>query len=252
MIENPYPTDWKELQTGVCEIFNEVGLTADTEHKMRTPRGEVEIDVYAVDRNSVDQISYLVECKNWTTRVPQSVVHSFTTVMHEAGGNIGFIISKKGFQEGALEYLRNTNIVGLTYLELQQRYFAKWWNNYFEVTVDAGVDTLLQYVEPINTRRERLLNEMSAQKQKNVRQLQEKYFDVGMALALVGYTPNFEKLLRVEPTKSVAEFVQQISRPGIDLSFSSVYFRDLAGEIIEKAQSITEEFNAAFGRNIFA
>ena len=45
MIEDPYPPDWKALQAGVARLFNEIGLTAKTEEKLTTPRGEVEIDV---------------------------------------------------------------------------------------------------------------------------------------------------------------------------------------------------------------
>jgi hypothetical protein len=131
MIDDPQPSDWRQLQSSVCRLFNEVGLTAEVGRKLQTPRGEIEVDVYAVDEQSVDRIQYLVECKNWGARVPQSVVHGFTTVMHETGANIGFIVSIEGFQSGARRYLRNTNIVGLTYLELQQRYFEQWFSKCF-------------------------------------------------------------------------------------------------------------------------
>lgn len=70
------------------------------------------VDVCAVDRRSLDKIKYIVKCKNWNTTVPQSVFNSFTTVMHETGANIGFIVSKYGLQSGAKQYTRNTNITG--------------------------------------------------------------------------------------------------------------------------------------------
>lgn len=114
MIENPEPSDWRLLQDGVCRIFNEIGLTAKTEVELTTPRGTVEVDVFAVDEKSVDKIRYIVECKNWGTAIPQTVVHAFTTVMHETGANIGFIVSHHGLQEGAERYTENTNIIGLT------------------------------------------------------------------------------------------------------------------------------------------
>jgi hypothetical protein len=41
MIDNPYPEDWKELQTGVSRLFNEIGLTSETEKVISTPRGSV-------------------------------------------------------------------------------------------------------------------------------------------------------------------------------------------------------------------
>ena len=110
MIENPNPINWQNLQEGVCRIFNEIGLNAEIGKTFKTPRGNVEIDVFAVDENSVDKIRYIVECKNWNQPIPQTVIHAFTTVMHEIGANIGFVISKQGLQSGAESYTQRTNI----------------------------------------------------------------------------------------------------------------------------------------------
>jgi hypothetical protein len=122
MIENPYAYGWKDLQGGVARILTELGLRVELERTVITPRGAVELDVFAIDEASVDDITYVIERKNWSRSVNQSVVHSFTTVMHEVGAHIGFIVSKKGLQSGAREYTRNTNITGMTYAEFQQRY----------------------------------------------------------------------------------------------------------------------------------
>ena len=50
-------TDWKDLQNKVGLLFNQIGLEAEIEKKIETPRGEVEVDVFAIDPNSVDKIS---------------------------------------------------------------------------------------------------------------------------------------------------------------------------------------------------
>jgi uncharacterized membrane protein len=153
MIENPLPHNWKELQAGVNQLLNEIGLDAEIEKKIDTPRGSVEIDVYAVDQNSVDKIRYIIECKNWSSSIPQTVVHAFTTLMHETGGNIGYIISKHGLQTGAKEYAKSTNITGITYEEFQRKYFSVWYQKHFVTKIGDTVDALSQYVEPINSRR---------------------------------------------------------------------------------------------------
>ena len=131
MIESPEVADWKQLQHSVCRLLNEVGLTAQEEVTLETPRGKVEVDVFAIDEMSVDKIRYIVECKYWAAAIPQHVVHSFTTVMHETGANIGFIVSKVGLQAGAERYTNSTSITGLTFEELQQRYFVPWWKKSF-------------------------------------------------------------------------------------------------------------------------
>lgn len=109
MIDDPYPEKWQELQLGVRRIFRNVGLSADVEVDLKTPRGSVNVDVLAIDGRSVDRIKYIVECKNWGNTIPQSVVHSFTTVMGETGANIGFIISQHGLQSGAPNNSNNSD-----------------------------------------------------------------------------------------------------------------------------------------------
>lgn len=110
MIDDPFPPDWRALQAGVCRLFNDIGLSAEVEVERPTPRGRVVVDVFATDENSVDNITYIVECKNWNSAIPKTVVHAFTTVMQETGANIGYIVSQHGLQSGAEEYTRHTNI----------------------------------------------------------------------------------------------------------------------------------------------
>ncbi|MDN3701962.1 hypothetical protein QWY96_15620 [Vibrio artabrorum] len=35
MIEDPKPSNWKDLQIGVCKILNEVGISAELEKKSK-------------------------------------------------------------------------------------------------------------------------------------------------------------------------------------------------------------------------
>ncbi|QAZ69366.1 restriction endonuclease [Solidesulfovibrio carbinolicus] len=139
LVENPLPTNWRDLQLGVRNIFREIGYFAEQEYTIETPRGKVCVDVFAVDKVGDHPIKIISECKNWSERVDQSVVHSFMTVMSETGANIGFIISKNGFQAGALEYTKNTNIVCLTFEDLQEKYIDIWFERYFckEIGIQA-------------------------------------------------------------------------------------------------------------------
>ena len=108
MINAAVPHDWRQLQSDVAQILSEIGFLVKIGHVMETARGKIEIDVHAIDDGSIDKIQYVIECKNWGNSIPQSVIHSFTTVMHETGGNIGFIISKQGFQSGAKDFVKYT------------------------------------------------------------------------------------------------------------------------------------------------
>ncbi|MBV9865454.1 MAG: restriction endonuclease [Abitibacteriaceae bacterium] len=251
MIENPHPVKWQDLQTGVCRLFNEIGLAAEETKQITTPRGSVEIDVYAVDINSVDKIQYVVECKNWTSSIPQSVVHSFTTVMHEIGANIGFIISLHGFQSGARDYISNTNIIGLTYAELQLRYFETWHTKFFVTQIGKHVDALAQYVEMFNCKRDREVSNLSEAAQIHFHELVKKYQIFGTIMNLFEF-PCYSPQFNIPAIVDIEEFKDKLNTHlSPEFHFHSIYYRDLLHEIISHVDQVTDEFNNVLGRNIF-
>jgi len=253
MIDNPIPLTWQDLQTNVNQILHEIGLQSEIGKIIETPRGRVEIDVYAIDINSVDKIKYIIECKNWTNAIPQSVVHSFTTVMHETGGNIGFIISQKGLQSGAEGYTKNTNIKGLTYLDFQKRYFNIWFQSYFCPKLGEFSDELIQYTEPINTRRTRKLGELTSEGQHKFSKLYEKYLHFGVIICMVGFPKIVKQAVDINDTPiGIEEFKNNIGKCGPEFVLKAKDFRGLLAELNDIVSSITDEFNNVFGENIFA
>lgn len=255
MIDDPYPERWQDLQSGVRRLFRNVGLSADVEVDLETPRGTVNVDVLAIDRRSLDRIRYIVECKNWNSSVPQSVVHSFTTVMHETGANIGFIVSKYGLQSGAEQYTQNTNIVGLTYLELQQRYFEAWWRRYFCPRVGDAADRVLQYTEEFNRRRDEAYANLPDEKKKVFDRLRGQYTVHSWTLSMFNLETvsphlNTGRLLNVpsDLDRFKREVLSFIS-PGVEWHCSS--FRGLLNLILQFLRDVEEEFNELFGGYIF-
>lgn len=121
-------SNWKDLQDKVCDFFNDMGYEAEVSKVVELAgRGKKEIDVYVKDSLASHNQLYLVECKHWSHRVPQEVVHAFKFVMESTGASTGFIISKKGFQSGAHAAARFTNIQLLTFEELQHLYGREWF-----------------------------------------------------------------------------------------------------------------------------
>ncbi|EMP4395175.1 restriction endonuclease [Vibrio fluvialis] len=255
MIDDPYPEKWQDLQLGVRRIFRNIGLSADVEVDLVTPRGSVNVDVLAIDGKSVDKIKYIVECKNWGNAVPQSVVHSFTTVMAEAGANIGFIISKHGLQSGAKEYTRNTNIIGLTYLEFQQRYFEAWWKRYFCPRIGDAADRVLQYTEEFNGHRDKEYKKLSPDKQKEFDHLRSQYMVHSMTFSMFNFpmvSPalNTGKLLDLpSDLEGFKKNVLSLIAPGI--VWHCTTFRGLLEIILQFLQDVEAEFNSLFGGYIF-
>jgi hypothetical protein len=120
------PNDWCDLQALVGQLFRELGCEVEIEKQVQLVRGNKEIDVWVSDQHTVPNSEYLCECKFWSRAVPQEVVHAFRTVVSDYGAHRGFIISKAGFQAGAVEAAQNTNIQLVTFGELQAIFFDRW------------------------------------------------------------------------------------------------------------------------------
>lgn len=148
MITNKEPKSWQDLQTQVALILEECGFDVEVEKKIQTVRGEVELDVYAEEIIKGRKYSIAVECKNWRNNIPQSVVHSFRTVIADLGINSGYIVAKKGFQSGAFSAVDLTNIELLTWSEFQVQFFESWYENYFTNAVADKLSGLMTYSEP--------------------------------------------------------------------------------------------------------
>ena len=215
----------------------------------------MELDVFAVDEASVDNITYVIKCKNWSRSVNQSIVHSFTTVMHEVGAHIGFIVSKRGLQSGAREYIRNTNIEGMTYAQFRQRYLGAWFSRYFMPTIGHAGDALSQYVEPINSRWFRMEADLAPDARAHLRELQRHYAALGFIAAMFA-TSRFMQAFTGEATDVPADFdaIKNQLNEALDgaVVFKAKYLRDLRDELLTIIHTATDEFNLIFGRNIFA
>jgi hypothetical protein len=149
MITEKTPSSWQELQTWTAQILQECGWKAETEVKVKTVRGKAEIDVLAIETVQGREYKTLIECKNWTARVPQNVVHGFRTVVADVGANTGYIVSKAGFQAGAYEAAANTNIKLLSWAHFQEAFEDQWYWTHLVQQVHKILDPLCSYLEPL-------------------------------------------------------------------------------------------------------
>lgn len=256
MIDDPLPSDWRDLQLGVAQILSEVGLAVEEPKLLETPRGTVEVDVYGIDPGSVDQISYIVECKNWSRPIDQSVIHAFTTVMHETGAHIGYVISKHGLQNGAEKYLHKTNIKGFTYADFQLQYLPVWMERHFMPGLRKATDALISYTEPFNSHRERYVVGLSGTARDKFIECQEEYDDLGFAmLYMTDKRFLLQRAFGLGSPMTDLELLKQITEKALPVAlpkFSAGTFRELKDELLTMAIRATEEFNTIFGKNIFA
>jgi hypothetical protein len=149
MITEKIPSDWRELQNWTAQILRECGWTADTEVTIELARGKANIDVLATEHIQGRNYLTLIECKHWSSPVPQTVAHSFRTIVADAGANAGYIVSKAGFQSGAYEAVGHSNVKLLTWEEFQAAFEEQWYWSHFVKTVEQVLDPLCSYLEPL-------------------------------------------------------------------------------------------------------
>jgi hypothetical protein len=161
MIFGDAPEDWQELEDRVQQVLAECGCQAERGKSVALPRGSVDVDVYALDTTRQPNLIVVCECKQWGTPVPKTVVHAFRTIMDEIGAHVGFIISAKGFQAGALEAARNTNIELLSWEEFQTRFFDRWFDA-MRVKLAAVADKVFDYADYFHPRTTSVLHAIPA------------------------------------------------------------------------------------------
>lgn len=174
MIE-PEPDTWRGLQDRVALILTEAGVSADVEKEVMTARGVVTVDVWAIDQAATPSQVYLVECKHWQGNVTQTIVHAFRTVVGDSGANWGAIVSLRGFQAGAHDAARYSNVRLLTWVEFQALFAPRWFERHFLLAVAEACDPLLEYTEPINSRIARKAGRLDAERHQTFLALRRKY-----------------------------------------------------------------------------
>jgi hypothetical protein len=144
---------WEELELLVEVILNECGMRAKRKAELQLPSGTVVVDVLADE--GINRLT-ICECKYWCISIPKEVVHAFRTIIHDAGANRGYIISREDSPAEALEAAQATNIEVVTFSQFQTIHFDKWFqhrwwtieneasnfNAYYELTRRPGYHLL--------------------------------------------------------------------------------------------------------------
>lgn len=110
---------WYLFQEEIKDHFLSLGLNAKTDVSISGVRTNHDIDVY-VDFTflGLDTI-WIIEAKYWNSKVNKNVVLAFRQILEDIGADKGIIISKKGFQKGAIGAVKNTNVILRTFEELK-------------------------------------------------------------------------------------------------------------------------------------
>lgn len=100
---------WARYQEEVAAFFRILGLDAETNQPVEGVRGVHAIDVLVTGKLAGMDIQWLVECKQWRTRVKKSAVLAHQAIVADVGADRGFVMAEAGYQSGALRVARQSN-----------------------------------------------------------------------------------------------------------------------------------------------
>jgi hypothetical protein len=246
------------LQKRVAQILSEAGVNATVEKRIQTARGRAVIDVWAHDAAATPPQTYLIECKKWRARVPQTVVHAFRTVVGDAGANWGAIVCANGFQAGAVKAAEYSNVRLLTWDEFQALFAERWFSRHFTKKVGEVTDPLIEYTEPINSRIFKKADLLSESAQEEFIRLRETHQQLGtfcmtmgpysthaFALVLKPDAPSVMPPLPLRETLADHFKAKDHSLPSSILD--ATFYRALLKAITKEATAAIAQFDKVFG-----
>jgi restriction system protein len=102
--------DWKEYQEEVAEFFRSIGLDAETDVTLQGVRTKHDIDVLVKSHHVGFDITWIVECKHWKSKVSKLHVLALREIVSDTGVDRGILLAENGFQSGAIEAAALTNV----------------------------------------------------------------------------------------------------------------------------------------------
>nr|NJM04761.1 restriction endonuclease [Desulfobacula sp.] len=116
---------WKELQNATAELFKSVGCTTEVEIDVEGARGKHNIDVYVQFKMLSFKCVWVIECKNWGSNIPKEKVLALQSIVQDVGADKGVLVSKKGFQSGAIRCAQHSNIILTDFDDLRAYIYAE-------------------------------------------------------------------------------------------------------------------------------
>lgn len=101
---------WSDYQDEAAEFFRSLGLEAATNVTVQGVRTKHDVDVLVKSRHGGFEVTWVVECKHWRSRVSKLHVLALREIVTDLGADRGILLSESGFQSGAAEAAALTNV----------------------------------------------------------------------------------------------------------------------------------------------
>lgn len=246
MITSRTPQAGKIFRNSPHASWRNAGLPSKSK-KVKLVRGQAEIDVYAEETLKGRKYIILCGCKHWRAAVPQTVVHSFRSVMTDVGAHKGYIISSSGFQSGARDAAQMTNVELVTWDQFQNAFEPSWLENCFTPVITAKLDPLMGFSEPFLPPS---FPHWPEADQNEYLQLKDELDPLGwFAMSMATYS----RILRHSsypplPLKNIPDPTEKYKGLPTDI-MSAVGYRDLLDATLHHGEAAIAKFRAVRDRN---
>lgn len=102
--------DWRDYQEEAAEFFRSLGLEAETDVTIQGARTKHDIDVLVRSHHAGFDVTWLIECKHWKSKVSKLHVLGLREIVNDTGADRGILLAENGFQSGAIEAAALTNV----------------------------------------------------------------------------------------------------------------------------------------------
>lgn len=113
--------EWMNYQLEVSRFFGDLGMKAQVDQTVRGVRTSHDIDVLVRGSYAGFDITWVVECKAWRSRIPKEKVLALRQIVDDVGADPGFIMAESGYQSGALEAALVSNVTLTSIADLIER-----------------------------------------------------------------------------------------------------------------------------------
>ncbi|MGH6837510.1 MAG: restriction endonuclease [Methylocella sp.] len=111
---------WQEYQDRVASLFHAAGCDAKADEIIEGARAKHKVDVRVIFNKYGISCLWIIECKFWNGRVTKEKVMALKAIVDDCGADRGLIISKQGFQSGAVRASYKSNITLSSVEQLQE------------------------------------------------------------------------------------------------------------------------------------
>jgi restriction system protein len=181
----------------------------------------------------------MAECKHWNSAVPQTVIHSFRTVVAETGANVGYVVSSGGFQSGAFTAAELTNLRLVTWPEFQAEFEKAWLEHYLLPLVDERMAVLIRYTEPLVPASFTKVDDAGVERLKALLARHDQF-----GWFVTRFTPIGADIYREVPSLPVRDRFPELAESVPDAVLDATGYREFAKAVIEHGESAIEEFQA--------